>query len=264
MEYKMLRLQHPFSMIVSGPSQCGKSTFTCNLIRNIGRAVNAKFDRVEWYNTEKAAFPNNLRGLTVRVQFMSIIPEEFTNVGGKPLLIILDDMMNDVKAAMKICDLFTRGSHHRNISVILIMQNIFHQSRYSRDISLNAKYIVIFKNPRDKSQFNHLARQIYPDNPAELQRIYKEITQYGHGYLFIDLSQSVDDIFRFRTDIFAKDRTICYCDKNLLQPIENTNIESNEAIETEPAYFACTKISKPQTTQVNPKPRFAGGHKNTM
>lgn len=229
-------------MIVSGPSQCGKSTFTCNLIRNIGRVVNAKFDRVEWYNTEKTAFPDILRGLSVNLKFMSTIPEEFTNVSGKPLLIILDDMMNDVKAAVKICDLFTRGSHHRNISVVLIMQNIFHQSRYSRDISLNAKYIVIFKNPRDKSQFNHLARQIYPDNPMELQRIYKEITQYGHGYLFIDLSQSVDDIFRFRTDIFAKDYCICYCDKSDLQQIKNTNIGNNETIEGEPAYFTCAKI----------------------
>jgi hypothetical protein len=26
-----------------------------------------------------------------------------------------------------VCDLFTKGSHHRNISVVLITQNLFHQ-----------------------------------------------------------------------------------------------------------------------------------------
>jgi len=43
-----------------------------------------------------------------------------------------------------VCDLFTKGRHHRNISVILITKNLFHQGRFSRDISLNAKYLVVF------------------------------------------------------------------------------------------------------------------------
>jgi len=29
-------------------------------------------------------------------------------------------------------------------------------------MSLNAQYMVLFKNPRDESQFANLARQIYP------------------------------------------------------------------------------------------------------
>lgn len=231
----MLKLQHPFSMIVSGPSQCGKSTFTCNLIRNLGCALNTTIHRIEWYNTEKSAFPKCLNNLRINLKFFDSIPDEFSNSSGKPLLIILDDMMNDAKAAVKICDLFTRGSHHRNISVVLIMQNIFHQSRYSRDISLNAKYMVIFKNPRDKSQFNHLARQIYPENPTELQRIYKDITQLGHGYLFIDLSQNIDDILRFRTNIFSKDYSIFFCDKKRLRP------NKNETFEGEQTYVICPK-----------------------
>jgi len=40
----------------------------------------------------------------------------------------------------------TRGSQHRNISVILITQDLFHHGRYCRDISLNAKYMVVLKN----------------------------------------------------------------------------------------------------------------------
>ena len=44
-----------------------------------------------------------------------------------------------------------KGSHHRNISVILITQNLFHQANYCRTISLNAKYIVLLKNARNKN-----------------------------------------------------------------------------------------------------------------
>jgi len=72
-------------------------------------------------------------------------------------LIILDDLLNEVYSK-DVCDQFTKGSHYRNISVILITQNLFHQGRFCRDISLNAKYSVALKNVRDKSQFQYLAR----------------------------------------------------------------------------------------------------------
>lgn len=50
-----------------------------------------------------------------------------------------------------------------------ITQNIFHQGKGQRDTSLNAYYIVIFKNPRDKAQMRHLAQQVFPENPKILQ-----------------------------------------------------------------------------------------------
>ena len=43
-------------------------------------------------------------------------------------------------------DLSTRERHHRNLSVIYVAQNIFHQGKEMRNISLNAHYIVLFKS----------------------------------------------------------------------------------------------------------------------
>jgi len=55
-----------------------------------------------------------------------------------------------------IVDLFTKGSHHKNLSVILISQN---QGRSPWSTwSLNANYIVVFKNPCDRTQIYHLTR----------------------------------------------------------------------------------------------------------
>ena len=65
--------------------------------------------------------------------------------------VILDDMM--LEADQKILNIFTRGSHHREISVIFMVQNFFNKNKHMRTISLNAQYIVLFKNPRDNSQF---------------------------------------------------------------------------------------------------------------
>ena len=77
-------------------------------------------------------------------------------------LIVFDDQMIDASKDKRIVNLFTRGSHHGNLSVIYIVQNLFHQGRGSRSISLNSHYLVLFKNPRDKLQILTLAKHMYP------------------------------------------------------------------------------------------------------
>ena len=92
-------------------------------------------------------------------------------------------------------------SHHRNISVIISKQNIFHQSKHCRDISLNAKYLVLLENVTDRSQFSRLA-QVYPKHSGDLYDSYLHATAKPHGYLVLDLSQDIKHLLRFRTEIF--------------------------------------------------------------
>jgi hypothetical protein len=107
-----------------------------------------------------------------------------------------------------MCLLFTKGCHHRNISVILIIQNLFHQGRYCRDISLNTKYLVLLKNTRDKQQFSHLARVMYPENSISLHDSYFYATENGHGFILLDFAQDTDDRIRYRNHIFPDDHPV--------------------------------------------------------
>ena len=91
---------------------------------------------------------------------------------------------------------------HRNISVILITQKLFHQGRYCRDISLNVKYLVLLKNVKNKNQFLYLALQVYVEHSNNLYRTYLDATQKPHGFLLLDTSQDRNDRLRFRTRIF--------------------------------------------------------------
>jgi len=104
-----------------------------------------------------------------------------------------------------VCDLFKKGRRHRNISVILITQNLFHQGKFCRDISLNTKYIVVLKNVRDREQFSHLARQVLPHDRKGLSDAYLNATEEPHGYLVLDLSQDTNDRLSFRTCIFPEE-----------------------------------------------------------
>jgi hypothetical protein len=109
-----------------------------------------------------SAVPHHqLTALKKNVQVREDLHENFQNVQGLPCLFILHDLLNELYSRA-VCDLFTKGSRHRNLSV-LITQNFFHQAPHCRDISLNAKYFVALKNVRDRNQFAFLARQVLPE-----------------------------------------------------------------------------------------------------
>lgn len=123
-----------------------------------------------------------------------------------PRLIILDDLMRECSNDNGVIgDLFVKGSHHKNLSVICLMQNVFSQGKAARTNSLNTHYLVLFKNPRDRSQIIWLSQQIYPEDKKFLQEAYADATSKPHGYIFIDLKQSTPDRLRFKTNVFPFD-----------------------------------------------------------
>ena len=76
---------------------------------------------------------------------------------GKRNLLMFDDLMTEAKCNQRIADLFTKGSHHRNISAVYLTQNLFPQGKVCRDIILNTQYMVLFNNPIDRQQVATLA-----------------------------------------------------------------------------------------------------------
>ena len=133
-----------------------------------------------------------LSHLPINIRIHEGVPEDFGITNGEPSLVILDDLLTDLYSK-QVCELFKRGSHHRNLSVILITQNLFHQGRFCRDISLNAHYIGAFKNVRDKKQFMYLDSQVYPEDSVGLYNAYLDATKKPYGYLLLDLTQNTND-----------------------------------------------------------------------
>lgn len=197
-----VRWRHPWTCIVAGPSSSGKSVFTRCFVKNIDKMSDTKFNRIIVYFAE---WQPGYRKYGENVEFIEGLPQQSHFAGDdKPKLIIIDDLMRE-SSNSTICDLFTKGSHHKNLSVLFITQNLFHQGRGQRDISLNTSYLILFKNPRDRAQIQHLARQLYPENPKYVQEAFMDATSKPHGYLFIDLKQSTPDNCRIRTNIFPFD-----------------------------------------------------------
>lgn len=88
-----------------------------------------------------------------------------------------------------------------NAVVLLLTQNIFQKNAKFRDVSLNATYVVIFKNPRDKTQISSFSRQFSPGNSKYIVKAYEALTAKPHTYLLFDSHQQTDDQIRIRTNI---------------------------------------------------------------
>jgi len=137
------------------------------------------------------------------VIFREGLPEMSYEVfdGRQPTLLIIDNLMSETNQL--VSDIFTKISHHRNISVIYMTQNVFDKNKYARTMSLNAHYLVLFKNPRDANQFAVLSRQMYPDSWRFAVEAYRDATSSPFSYLLVDLRPDLEDErCRLRTNIF--------------------------------------------------------------
>ena len=110
-------------------------------------------------------------------------------------LVVIDDLMHELSNDPRITSLFTKGCHHRNLSVIFILQNIFHRGKELRDMSLNCHYLVLFKSPRDSIQVNHLAKQMFPGHVKYMQEAFQDATKRPYGYLLCDFKAETPSDF---------------------------------------------------------------------
>ena len=79
-----------------------------------------------------------------------------------------------------------------------------------RTISLNTHFLVLYKNPRDKSQIRVLSNQMFPGKKNFLVEAYSEATKTPHSYLLIDLHPETPELFRVRTNIFPGEDSTVY------------------------------------------------------
>ena len=163
---------------------------------------------------------HTLNNLNIRI---SSVPSEVQ----PHTLVILDDLMLDA-FTKEVVEMFTVNSHHLNISVILILQNMFYRDKLMRDISLNATYFVLFKNPRDVSQFSFFARQICPDNWKNLEKVYKTVCNEAYTPFIIDLSQKANNILKYKTNIFNNGYFECYPTEDDIEKYCTEKIETPE------------------------------------
>jgi len=201
MDEKHLKFKHPFTAMVAGPTGSGKTYLVRDILLNHSNVMYGMPKcKVLWaYGQWQSLYTKPVDG--VCIDYVEGLPDQSTVEEHSPSLIIVDDLMTELANDKKMTNLFTKGSHHMNISVIFIVQNLFYNAKEMRTININTSYFILMKNPRDKSQIEHLGKQMFPGTKGYLRDAYQDATSKPFGYLIIDCKSDTNDKVRLRTRI---------------------------------------------------------------
>jgi predicted kinase len=189
---------------IVGPSGSGKTLFVCKLLQNNNLFVN-KFKNIYWHQGgggESGVTKSELCKL--KIKLINGFDKNWMNRLQKGDVIVIDDLYQESNKETDFNNLFTKISRHREVTVIFITQNLFHQGGQHRTRNLNVQYLTLFKNPRDQTVVDYVARQAFPNNKKYLIDSFHDATRDSHGYLFLDFTQDCAEDYRIRTDIFNK------------------------------------------------------------
>lgn len=205
------RLKVPFSCLMVGPSGCGKTYFVKSVLENCEHVMNTVPENIVWIYTSFQPMYGELQKMNKKIKFIEGLPDSFEDF--EDTLIILDDVIFQASDHSEVVKIFTQYRHHKNMSVMMLTQNVFHQGKYSRTISLNCNYMVLFKNPRDKLQMNILGRQIFPSQKTFFLESFEDATRDRYGYLILDLTPSCPERYRVRSGLLPDQWPVIYLPK---------------------------------------------------
>ena len=206
------RLKLPFSCLIVGPSGCGKTFFVKSVLENCEHVMNTVPENIVWIYTSFQPMYADLQKMNKRIKFIKGLPDSFEDF--EDTLIVLDDLIFQASDHPEVVKIFTQYRHHKNMSVMMLTQNVFHQGKYSRTISLNSNYMVLFKNPRDKLQMNILAHQIFPSQKTFFLESFEDATRDPYGYLILDLTPSCPERYRVRSGLLPEQWPVIYLPKD--------------------------------------------------
>ena len=209
-------IKTPCKIIISGPSNVGKSKFTFNLLKHRDSLFGENaFASIYYFYGKPNKGISELRAWSERENVNLYLIEglesfdinEIIDIKNQHVLIIFDDLMEQVLQP-EFTSLFTMHSHHSNISVVLIVQDFFFngggKSSSSRVIiTRNCDYYVLFDSPLDNQTPLMIGKKVLPGSSKTFMAIFKHACK-NYRYLLIDGSLETDSKIRFRTNLFDK------------------------------------------------------------
>ena len=207
-----VRLQNASVITVSGPSQSGKTTLVEKMVRLREDLFHDPISSVQWFCSHPPK--ERIDG----VKYTVGVPSNILDQIEPHSLVIIDDFMNELSNSKELTAIMTKHVHHLPMTLIYITQNLFDKSNDTKTRRMSTNYLIVFKNPHDKSQIDYIGRQMYPVDNLFLSKAFEKCTMHTpHGYIFIDCCQDTADILRVRTNIFGGDNPISVYVPNSIQ-----------------------------------------------
>ena len=127
------RFEHTFTSMIAGMTRSGKTAWVLSLLPQVSETIYLPTERIVWCYSQWQPAYTEMLGAMPHIEFVKRIPtvlelDHYFDVNNGNM-IVFDDQMIDGSKDKRIVNLFTRGWHHRNLSVIYVVQNLFHQGK---------------------------------------------------------------------------------------------------------------------------------------
>lgn len=189
----------PFTACLASSTRAGKTFWAIKFIQQAQQLIQPPPEKIYWAYGEWQDAYNYLPSDVILIDGVPDF-ELFRNSEQK--LLICDDLMQNI-GKNELNQLFCQRSHHSNLSVIHIVQNLFYNNL--RNARINSHYLILMKNPSDRLQLINLAKQIFPTKQKFFTESYDDACSEKYGYLILDLHPETSDDMRLRTKIFVDD-----------------------------------------------------------
>ena len=220
----VMALIHPSNIVVAGPTGCGKTYWVSRLLsskmldpwpqrivvvysewQSAYEKWRRQYPKIEFVKADRDIAEDDDGDVDMLSRIYDSFRPEICN------LLILDDQMREAGSKGVVQDLFTKGSHHRNLTILFLIQNLYSKGASMRTINLNSQYLVLFKNKRDKSQLRILGQQMFPGCSQFPVQVLEDVCEHNpRGYILFDMMPETREDLQVRTRIFPGEDTVFY------------------------------------------------------
>ena len=189
-------------IMLGGPSGCGKTTLIYSLLSSPILVPNPFRHRIffifkEWqplYDKLKAMHGERIRFAR---EYTDKIESQLTP--RQPCIIVFDDLMSTVTP--RIENLFTTYAHHRKVTVMLVMQNMWLQNKSMVTVRRNIDFLILFDQRQDRLSVKTFANRSYPECTGKFMDCYASaVARSEHGALTCDMRPRSNRQFSLRFD----------------------------------------------------------------
>jgi molybdopterin-guanine dinucleotide biosynthesis protein len=193
-------------MLIAASSKSGKTALVKDILINHYFMFDKPLSEIIWAfhpGSKNDSLFNELKAcLTVPITFVEGFPEEsiktatlFQNTSGdETKCLVLDDIVVTALKRPSFIDLFTVLSHHQNINIIAVLQNLHADTSSQRQIMNNVirnlSYLVLFPDRRQINACKQIARTYFPGEEDKLTLPFKRLidSKVKYNYMLVDFN----------------------------------------------------------------------------
>ena len=209
-----LQLKPGSSFILAGPTRAGKTTFVCSLLRYNQYMFGWIFKRIIVFTPHAQSKYENLRNENVvneiyhelpTLEDLDKIASAYKDCGG--CIIVLDDIMSSWNAGLNLDKVFTELCHHKNVTCLLLVENLFFQNTEYRVMGLNSTYLCAFKKSKRFETNIYSWCKMIPGKRKFIVQAFQQATKKSMELPFLDYNQDCPNIVRMRSNILPTEKT---------------------------------------------------------